>query len=110
MQEHIYTKSFLSSGEMGLGKTTNKPLHYRGVKFHRVIKDFMIQAGDFSAGNGTGGESIYGGHFEGEGKKKGQKGDGKGFMNISMVYVSSLRTSETIFTELIFLAKNWNQC
>lgn len=52
-------------GEMGEGQTTSKPLHYRGVKFHRVIKDFMIQAGDFSAGNGTGGESIYGGQFEG---------------------------------------------
>ncbi|XP_071526893.1 uncharacterized protein Moca-cyp isoform X1 [Panulirus ornatus] len=56
----------LCTGEMGEGKTTSKPLHYRGVKFHRVIKDFMIQAGDFSAGNGTGGESIYGGHFEDE--------------------------------------------
>ncbi|XP_042230150.1 peptidyl-prolyl cis-trans isomerase G-like isoform X1 [Homarus americanus] len=56
----------LCTGEMGEGKTTTKPLHYRGVKFHRVIKDFMIQAGDFSAGNGTGGESIYGGQFEDE--------------------------------------------
>ncbi|XP_045602406.1 peptidyl-prolyl cis-trans isomerase G [Procambarus clarkii] len=56
----------LCTGEMGEGKTTCKPLHYRGVKFHRVIKDFMIQAGDFSAGNGTGGESIYGGQFEDE--------------------------------------------
>lgn len=56
----------LCTGEMGDGKVTDKPLHYRGVKFHRVIKDFMIQSGDFSAGNGTGGESIYGGHFEDE--------------------------------------------
>lgn len=54
------------SGEMGDGQTTGKPLYYRGVKFHRVIKDFMIQSGDFSAGNGSGGESIYGGQFEGE--------------------------------------------
>ena len=45
---------------------TGKPLHYQGVKFHRIIKDFMVQAGDFSAGNGTGGESIYGGCFPGE--------------------------------------------
>lgn len=56
----------LCTGEIKTpGKSTNKPLHYKGVIFHRVVKDFMIQAGDFSAGNGTGGESIYGGTFEG---------------------------------------------
>lgn len=57
----------LCTGEIKtVGKTTNKPLHYKGIIFHRVVKDFMIQAGDFSAGNGTGGESIYGGTFEGK--------------------------------------------
>lgn len=56
----------LCTGEKGIGKTTEKALHYKSVIFHRVVKDFMIQSGDFSAGNGTGGESIYGGTFEGK--------------------------------------------
>uniref|UniRef100_A0A3B5R0Y0 Peptidyl-prolyl cis-trans isomerase n=1 Tax=Xiphophorus maculatus TaxID=8083 RepID=A0A3B5R0Y0_XIPMA len=50
----------------GIGKGTQKPLHYKGCLFHRIVKDFMIQGGDFSEGNGRGGESIYGGFFEDE--------------------------------------------
>ena len=56
----------LCTGEKGLGQYTQKSLHYQGVKLHRVVRDFMIQGGDFSAGNGTGGESIYGGTFDGQ--------------------------------------------
>uniref|UniRef100_H3G611 Peptidyl-prolyl cis-trans isomerase n=2 Tax=Phytophthora ramorum TaxID=164328 RepID=H3G611_PHYRM len=56
----------LCTGERGLGRTTGKALHYKTVPFHRVIKGFMLQGGDLSNHDGTGGESIYGGKFEDE--------------------------------------------
>ena len=53
------------TGERGVG-TSGKPLHFKDSRFHRVIPDFMCQGGDFTRGNGTGGESIFGKKFEDE--------------------------------------------
>lgn len=44
----------------------NRPIGYKGCTFHRIVRDFMVQGGDFVANNGTGSMSIYGRSFPDE--------------------------------------------
>ncbi|EFJ44933.1 hypothetical protein VOLCADRAFT_64147 [Volvox carteri f. nagariensis] len=72
----------LCTGEKGIGKS-GKRLHYKGCVFHRIIPEFMCQGGDFTAGDGTGGESIYGERFEDERPGLAVKHDKPGILSMA---------------------------
>merc|ERR1719331_3302181 len=56
---------------------------YKGCPFHRIVKGFMMQGGDFVTGTGAGGESVFGKKFKDDPKGLKQKHDARGVVSMS---------------------------
>eukprot|EP01139_Manchomonas_bermudensis_P014930 Amastigsp_a509198_26.p1 type:complete len:243 gc:universal Amastigsp_a509198_26:937-209(-) len=56
----------LCTGECGVLKGPNKPMHFKGVPFHRVVRGFVAQGGDYTRFDGSGGASVFGKEFKDE--------------------------------------------
>ncbi|XP_030925148.1 peptidyl-prolyl cis-trans isomerase CYP18-2 isoform X2 [Quercus robur] len=69
--------------------------YYDNVKFHRIIKDFMVQGGD-PTGTGRGGESIYGSKFDDEIKPE-LKHTGAGILSMANAGPNTNGRKHTIF-------------
>ena len=73
----------LCTGEKGVSKACKKPLHYKGTVFHRIVKGFVCQGGDFVRGDGSGAESIFGGKFKDEPAALKRKHDAAGVVGMA---------------------------
>lgn len=66
LYDDVVPKTAKNFTELCKGVDGPQKLGYAGSAFHRVIPEFMLQGGDFTRGNGTGGKSIYGEKFADE--------------------------------------------
>ena len=76
----------LCSGEKGMSYLSGKPLNYKNSKIHKIFPDYLIQGGDFTRGDGRGGESIFGGCLPDEDLTLGKHKWGPGTLAMANVF------------------------